>query len=176
MDRASWRWRFWTAPVASRGSGNPAAVPAHHPPAPTPTLIAWPGVGPGARPIMSLARVSVRGGWTGVGMTAGPVVTGRWAVVPPTAIPGLVFTATTWRPSVTTRARAGPGMTRGPAAGRRGRWWRWRPVPPSLMATAWGRRIAAPASAGGGAAVSRRVLIKDDIDSVTQASMSHIRV
>lgn len=167
MDSVSWGRRFWTVPPASRRSWNPAAVLAHRLPAPTPALIAWwPGAGPGARPITSLAWVTVRGGWTGVGMMAGPVATGRWAVVPPTAIPGVVFTATTWRPSVTTGARAGPGMTRGSAAGRGGRWWWRRPVPPPLTATAWGRRIA----------VSRRVLIKDDIDSVTQASMSHIRV
>lgn len=164
MDRASWRWRLLAAPGVSR-SWNPAVASPHHPPVPMPALIAW---WPGARPMMSALRVSVRGGWIGVGMIAGPVAAGRWAAVPPTAIPGVVCTATTWRPSVTTRVRAGPGMKGWPAVGRSGQWWRWGPVPPPLTAAAWGRGVAATTSWG--------FLIENHIDPITLASMSHIRV
>lgn len=171
MDGASWIRRSWTASLGSRSSGIPAAVPARYPPVPTPALMAR---RPGARPIMSPARVSVWGGWAGIGMTAGPAAWGRRAAVPPTAIPGVVFTATTWRPSVTTRARARPGMTRGSAAGRR---WRWKrgPAAHPLAAAAWGRGVAAPAAGGAGATASGWVLIKDDVDPVALASMSHVR-
>lgn len=169
MDGASWRRWPWTDSLGSRRSGIPVAVPAPYPPVPTPALMAR---RPGARPIMSPARGSVWGGWAGIGMTAGPVAWGRRAAVPPTAVPGVVFTATTWRPSVTTRARAGPGMTS--AAGRGWR-WRQRPVPLPLAAAVWGRGVAAPTAGGAGATASWWFLIKDDVDPVALASMSHVR-